>query len=222
MNVNNIFDKSIHRFGIISGTFILLMMLAIPVLVSLVCGYFPNFISILPTIGLLGFTLLTAFFVEMVTYPSILGPGSLYMCYVTGNLINLKLPCAVASMEASNVKTGTAEGNAVAMVAVGVSSIVTMVIIFLGLIFMTPLEPIFQSASLKPVFDNVIPAMFGGLVGAKMLSDWKHCTIAIGICMIGTFIFKINQNYVMLICMVILLIISRISYNKAKQIEKAQ
>ena len=38
---------------------------------------------------------------EMIAFPPILGPGSLYLTYITGNLQNQKIPCALVSNEYS-------------------------------------------------------------------------------------------------------------------------
>ena len=43
------------------------------------------------------------------------------------------------------------------------SSLVTIVILALGVLLLQPLQPLLQSPVLQPAFDNVVPALFGAM-----------------------------------------------------------
>ena len=83
------------------------------------------------------------------------------MTYITGNLQNQKIPCALSAMSIAGIEAGSEKANAVSVVAVAVSSITTTVIIALGIVLMQPLTPVLNSAVLAPAFSNVVPAIFG-------------------------------------------------------------
>ena len=97
-----------------------------------------------------------------------------YLSFVTGNITNLKAPAALNALELAEADVKTEEGEVVATVAIAVSSIVTTLIIVLGVVLITPLTPILNSPALAPAFDQILPALFGGLnikVRARMTTS---------------------------------------------------
>ncbi len=108
-----------------------------------------------------------------------LGSGSSYLAFVTGNLTSLKVPAALNAQDALNVEKGTDEGDVLATIAVASSSIATTLIIILGIILIIPLAPILESDILKPAFDNVIPALFGAIGVVYITKRFKVAIIPI-------------------------------------------
>ena len=76
----------------------------------------------------------------------------------------------------------------VSTIAIAVSSIVTTVIIILGVVLIVPLSPILQNPALQPAFDQMLPALFGGLGVAFVSKNWKLALAPIGL-MLVLFIF---------------------------------
>ncbi len=101
--------------------------------------------------------------IEVLTYVPMLGAGGSYLAFITGNLTNLKVPCTITALNKVGAKPGTPEGEVVGTIAVAVSSIVTTLVIFIGILLIAPLTPILDSPVLKPAFDQILPALFGGL-----------------------------------------------------------
>ena len=126
--------------------------------------------------------------VETVTFGPMLGAGGSYLSFVTGNISNLKLPCALNALEQNGVAATSEEGEVVSTIAIAVSSIVTTVIIILGVILIVPLSPILQAPVLDPAFDQMLPALFGALGVAFVSKNWK-IAIAPILLMLVLFIF---------------------------------
>ena len=55
------------------------------------------------------------------------------------------------------------EGEIISTIAIAVSSIVTTLIILVGVIAIVPLTPVLESPVLEPAFNMILPALFGGL-----------------------------------------------------------
>ena len=72
-----------------------------------------------------------------------------------------------------SVKPGTEEGEVVSTIAIAVSAVVTTVIIALGVLCLSFLEPFLQSETMAPAFDNILPALFGGLAVVYVSKNWK-------------------------------------------------
>ena len=111
--------------------------------------------------------------VETITYLPMLGMGGTYLSFVTGNISNLKLPCALSALEQAGVKANSEEGEVVSTIAIAVSSIVTTVIVILGVVLIVPLTPILSAPVLDPAFQQILPALFGSLGVVFISKNWK-------------------------------------------------
>lgn len=155
--------ESVHRDGRIWGIVLCVLIFAFPVAVMLIFNAVPQWkplinglIATMPMYWAVGL-------IEIFTYVPMLGAGGTYLSFVTGNISNLKLPCAIDAMERAGVKPSSEEGEIISTISIAVSSIVTTVIIILGVILIAPLTPILESPVLEPAFDLILPALFGGL-----------------------------------------------------------
>lgn len=156
--------------------------------------------------------------VETFTYLPMLGAGGSYLSFVTGNISNLKLPCALNALEQAGVKSNSEEGEVVSTIAIAVSSIVTTLIIVLGVILITPLTPILQAPALQPAFAQLIPALFGGLGVIFISKNWK-VSVAPIVLMLVLFIFvpALNAGTVGImvpVSVVFTIVVSRFLYKK--------
>ena len=102
-----------------------------------------------------------------------LGAGGSYLSFVTGNISNLKLPCALNALEQNEVSANSEEGEVISTIAIATSSIVTTLIIVIGVLLIAPLTPILSAPTLQPAFEQILPALFGGLGVAFVSKNWK-------------------------------------------------
>lgn len=188
MKKNRTYMESVHHNGRVWGIVVAVVLLCFPLLLSLIFKTAPNgeilwkgVLATAPMYWAVGI-------VEIFTYVPMLGAGGTYLSFVTGNISNLKLPCAIDAMERANVKASSEEGEVISTIAIAVSSIVTTVIILLGVICIVPLTPILESPILVPAFDMILPALFGGLAVVFISKNLK-LSIAPIILMLILFIF---------------------------------
>ncbi len=158
------------RFWILTG---LLLVLAVPTAICVYYNAWPSATAVLK--GLLGVAPIywTVGVIEVFTYGPMLGTGGSYLAFVTGNITNIKAPSALNAMESAEVKPGTEEGEVISTIAIATSSIVTTSVIILGVLLLSALTPILNSATLAPAFDNILPALFGGLAVVYISKNWK-------------------------------------------------
>ena len=149
------------------------MIFSYPIITCLYYGAWPGWKPVLQ--GLLGVAPIfwTVGLIEVLTFVPMLGTASSYLAFVTGNLTNLKVPAALTAMENAKVKPGSEEGEVISTIAVATSSIVTTVIIALGVALLVPLTPILNHPAVKPAFDNILPSLFGGLAVVYVSKNWK-------------------------------------------------
>ena len=179
---------SVHRDGRIWNFTVAVLLLAFPAAVCVIFGVLPDwqafFLGFLATAPMYW----TVGAIETVTYVPMLGAGGSYLSFVTGNIANLKLPCALNALEQNEVSASSEEGEVVSTIAIAVSSIVTTVIIIIGVICIVPLTPILEAPVLEPAFAQILPALFGGLGVAFVSKNWK-IAVAPVILMLILFIF---------------------------------
>jgi len=165
--------SSIYLYGKIWMLAALALFLAVPAFLSIYYDAWPHFHEFF--MGFIGVapTFWTVAIIEMFTFIPMLGVGGSYLGFVTGNLTNLKVPCAINAMSIAKAEAGTKEGEIVSTIAIAISSIVTALIITLGVFMLIWIRPVLEAPVLAPAFANILPALFGAL-GVVMISrGWK-------------------------------------------------
>lgn len=211
---------SVHYYGRIWGFIILGLILLFPVALMLIFNVGPNWsalltgcIAVVPMYWAVGI-------IEIFTYIPMLGAGGAYLSFVTGNISNLKLPCALDALEKTGYKASSEEGEIISTISIAVSSIVTTLIIIIGVILIVPLSPILQSDVLSVAFAQLLPALFGGLAIVFIAKNVK-LSIAPIILMLVLFIavpaLDASKVGIMVpVGVVFTIIVARILYKKGK------
>ena len=179
---------SVHRDGTIWNLSVMVLLFAFPVAVALIFSVVPDWGALLTGLIATAPMYWAVGAIETVTFVPMLGAGGSYLSFVTGNISNLKLPCALNALEQNEVSATSEEGEVVSTIAIAVSSIVTTIIIILGVILIVPLSPVLQAPVLEPAFDQMLPALFGALGVAFVSKNWK-IAIAPIVLMLILFIF---------------------------------
>lgn len=161
--VTDSFQAWAHKWGRF-GTFLaLIYMIALPFVVL----YFYDSIPSIGEVINLGTISILMIYIpvgisEAISYTPILG-SSAYLTFITGNIMNLKLPCAVNAMKLAKKEPNTPEGDAISSVAAAVCSIMTIVILALAALLSAWISPVFELPAVKTASNYLIPALFGSL-----------------------------------------------------------
>jgi len=210
------YNEDMHRIGRISGVTVIAFILLIPTVVCLYFDIFPPITALLKGIAMVCMIYIPISIAEVLTYAPLLGSSAAYLVFVTGNLTNLKIPCAKMAMEQCDVKSSTEEGDIIATISVAASSITTVVIVFLGMLLITPIKPIITSPVLQPAFNNILPALFGALGAYFIKKEWKLAIVPLVVIIIISLIVDINGILGVFIPIMggISILASRIMYKK--------
>jgi len=177
--MENTYQDQLHKEGRIWMLGALSLFISVPFVISMITGIWPTFVNFFP-----GFFATAVIFwpvttIEVFTFTPMLGTGSSYLAFVTGNLTNMKVPAALNAQDALNVTKGTEEGDVISTLAVASSSIITTLIIIIGALLLLPLTPFLESTTLKPAFDNIIPALFGALGIVYIMKRWQVAIVPV-------------------------------------------
>ena len=218
MKKNLSYMDSVHRDGRIWNLSMMVLLILFPIAVAVIYRTMPDWHGLL--MGLIATAPMywAVGVVETFTYVPMLGAGGSYLSFVTGNISNLKLPVALNALEQADVKVNSEEGEIISTVTIAISSIVTTLIILLGVILITPLTPVLDTPMLEPAFAQILPALFGGLGVVFISKNWKIAVAPI-VLMLILFIAipALNAGTVGImvpVSVVFTLIVSRILYKK--------
>lgn len=157
------FNRRTHVIGRIVSAITLVLLVGAPFLIGTFLGAMPDMGAVAKGFLSVGLVWTVSSVAEFLIYTPMLGAGGGYLAFITGNLINMKIPCAVNARDIVGTKTGTAENEIISTLSIATSSLVTIVVLALGVALLVPLQPVLQSPVLQPAFANVVPALFGAM-----------------------------------------------------------
>ncbi len=171
------FNNGLHRIGKITMFVGLVALIAVPFLIANIYkvsvdgdGFWAGFLAV----ALLYIPMSAA---EFLIYVPMLGAGGSYIAFITGNVTNMKIPCAMNAREIAGTQIGTPENEIISTISTATSAIVTTLVVAVGVVLIIPLQPILQSETFAPAFDYVVPALFGAL-GLKYFSKSLKIAVA--------------------------------------------
>lgn len=167
------YSNGTHILGRLVSLITLVMLVGAPFLIGHYLGAEPDLGAAARAFLSVGLVWTISSVVEFLVYTPLLGSGGGYLAFITGNLINMKIPCAMNAREIAGTKAGTPENEIISTLSIASSSLVTIVVLAIGVAAMVPLQPILQSPTLAPAFDNVVPALFGAMAYQYYRKDLK-------------------------------------------------
>ena len=157
------YERDTHRLGRLVSLITLALLIGAPFAIGGFLGAMPDLGAVGRGFLAVGLVWTISSVVEFLIYTPMLGSGGSYLAFITGNLINMKIPCAVNARDLAGVRAGTKENEIVSTLSIAVSSLVTILVLAAGVLLLQPLQPLLQSPALQPAFDNVVPALFGAM-----------------------------------------------------------
>ena len=219
---NDLFSTRINMLGRWTSVIALFFMVLVPFGTAMYYGVSFRIEKVFEaSIGLIATFLPTAV-VENISYYPVFGAGAMYLSSITGNILNMKLPAVVSGQQIAEVEPGSDKGDVIAIIAVGVSSLVTIAILILGnFVVGEALSPILSNPVLKPGFDNITPALLGAITIPQLFKAKKLAItpliIALGaFLIIGPENFGSVQSYVLISVMALSVGAAYLLYKRGK------
>ena len=204
--------EPVHRVGFWTCILISAAVFLPALLLNLIYDVAAPWAGILAGMGLAMTYLAPFFFVEPISYYPVYGDAGSYMSLTTGNIANLRLPCAAVAQAVAGVPEGTRMGAVIACIGIAVSVIVGVVGVFFGSLaggWVTAQFPPWLTDAFKTyLLPAVLGAVFGqfalrgpvyavpalAIAGVPLLLGWKaHFIIPVavfGTLLVGYALFK--------------------------------
>lgn len=174
----NEYVPKVNRIGKLTGYLGVLVAFVPALLLAVVYGILPKPAALLTAFisGASAFGVL--WFVEPISYFPVVGSAGTYMAFLSGNISNMRIPCASMAQVAAGVEPGTEKGTVIATIGMAVSVIINVSVLTVGAILGTSVLALLPD-SIKGALNYLLPALFGALLvqfGVKMR---KHSLVMI-------------------------------------------
>ncbi len=175
--MNNFFENEympkMNKIGKITGFLGVAVAFLPAILLAVVYGILPKPAALLTAFiaGASSFGVL--WFVEPISYFSVLGPVGTYMAFLSGNISNMRVPCASMAQVAAEVEPGSEKGSVVATVGMAISIIINVSVLTIGVILGSSILAMLP-ASVTMALSYLLPALFGALLVQFGLNAKSH------------------------------------------------
>lgn len=213
------FNNGLHRLGRIMTISVILILVAVPFLMGTIYDVSPETSGFLKGLAKVAAVYYPMAIVEFLIYTPMLGTAGSYLSFITGNVTNMKIPCAMNARDIAGTEVGTPENEIVSTLSIATSAIVTTLVIVAGVILLVPLQPVLQNEALLPAFNNVVPALFGALGLKYFAKSPKIAVVPVGLMSILCIFIPslINETSILMIpCGGLALLIGFILFKKGK------
>lgn len=147
----------------------------------IVYGAMPDMATALKAWGMIATIFGAMYFVEPISFYSILGLSGTYMSFLSGNIGNLRLPCAAMALDITGTEPGSQEAEVVSTLGIAGSIIVNIIGVtlcaFVGAAVIKVL-PVTIADALKTY---TAPAIFGAMFGQFAMKYPKLSIFGLGI-----------------------------------------
>lgn len=184
MNNQDYYNKEyvpqVNKIGKITGYLGVLLSFTPALVLAVVYGILPKPAALLTAFisGASAFGVL--WFVEPISYFPVVGAAGTYMAFLSGNISNMRIPCASMAQVAADVEPGTEKGSVVATLGMAVSIVINVSVLTIGAILGTSVL-------------SMLPALFGALLVQFGMKMKKHSVIMVVFAII--LYFMIGMGY---------------------------
>lgn len=185
MSLYEKYTKDVQKFGRITMILGMIAVILPPLLMALYFKIMPPITAIIA--GTLSqISVSGAFYIsEPISYYPILGSTGLYVSTLSGNSVNMKIPAAATSIEASGYSPGTEEGQLMGTMGVAVSVYVAVFFVLLATILGQGVISNIPE-SIKNILTLIIPALYGGIFAQFSTKSFKTGIFALVVSFIMT------------------------------------
>lgn len=170
MAINQVeFDKlwrgPVIRTGVIT-VLVPMFMCFLPSLYLYVAhGVFPSFSMAMKSWGMIASIYAAFYFVEPISYYPILGMTGTYISFLSGNIGNLRVPCAAVALDIANEQSGTPEAEMISTIAIAGSVVTNLFFVSLAAIAGAALLGMLPLNIQNAFKAYTVPAIFGAMFG---------------------------------------------------------
>lgn len=116
-------------------------------------------------------------FIEPISFFPILGVPGTYISFLSGNISNLRIPCAAAALKSTGVEAGTDEASIISTISIAASVFVNVILLTIAVLLGSSVLNVLPEG-VKTSLGYLLPALFGGVFAQFAIEDKKLGTVS--------------------------------------------
>lgn len=176
-------------------------------------GVFPPFEVAMKSWGMIAALFGAFYVVEPISYYSVLGMSGTYLSFLSGNISNLRLPCAAMALEVTDTEPATKEAEVISTLGITGSIITNLIGTTLAAFVGAALIKIFPPAIADAFKNYTVPAIFGAVFGQFAIKYPKLAVVGIGIPVILRFTTTLPAWVLIIASVFGTIAVARVFYN---------
>lgn len=172
------FLPKVHFWGKITLWVAVLFCLLPCLYLSFIKGYHPGWPTILAGLVAIASTSGVYWVVEPISYFPILGISGTYMSFLSGNISNMRLPCAAAAQNALKTEPGSKKAEMAGILGIAASILINVLtltlLVLVGTVIVTKLPD-----GVKASFIYVLPGVFGAMFMNFAMQGFMYALFAL-------------------------------------------
>ncbi len=167
MNEKEFFEKEympkMHRIGKLTGFLGVALSFLPALMLAVVYGLLPDPAALLTAFVAAASAFGFLWVVEPISYFTVLGPVGTYMAFLSGNISNMRVPCASMAQVSAGVEPGTEKGQIISVIGMATSIIINVSVLTIGVILGSSVLSRLPLA-VTEALNYLLPALFGALL----------------------------------------------------------
>ena len=159
----NEYMPQMHRIGKLTGFLGVALSFAPAAVLAVIYGLLPNPAALLTAFIAAASAFGFLWVVEPIYYFTVLGPVGTYMAFLSGNISNMRVPCASMAQISAGVEPGSNEGSIIATIGMATSIVINVSVLTIGVILGSSVLSMLP-ASVTEALNYLLPALFGALL----------------------------------------------------------
>lgn len=181
-------------------------------------GVFPPLDIALKAWGMIATIFGAMYFVEPISFYSILGLSGTYMSFLSGNIGNLRLPCAAMALEITETEPGTQEAEVISTIGIAGSIIVNVIGTTSAAFIGAKVISLLPEVVVNGLSTFTAPAIFGAMFGSFAIKYPKLAIFGLGIPVGIRLLAPTAPAYIIIISAVFgTILIARVFHNMEKK-----
>lgn len=167
----------INRTGKITGWIGVFLVFLPPLAVMLFWGITPEKKPLLVALTAQLSVNAVWWFIEPISFFPILGVPGTYISFLSGNISNLRIPCAAAALKTTGVEAGSEEASIISTISISASVFVNVILLCIAVLLGSSVLNVLPVAA-KNSLGYLLPALFGGVFAQFAIDDKKLGTVS--------------------------------------------
>lgn len=196
---NEVFTKPIIRWGMITLLGSIPLCFGPAIYLAVVYDAMPPIHIILTAWFMIASIYGVEYFMTPISYFPILGVAGTYMAFLSGNIANMRVPCAIVTQDVVGVKPATKQGEIIATLGMAGSIITNLIVVTIAAIGGNTLLNFLPEIVLTAL-NYVLPSIFGGLFALFAVKHPKYALWGMGMAFFLLGVVKVLPTWAVVVC----------------------